>query len=58
MNVTKKTYLYEAVAKDQQLDSGLTLSPVTIAYETLGTLNKSKDNAILICHAFSGDSHE
>ena len=57
MNVTKKTYLYEAVAKDQQLDSGLTLSPVTIAYETLGTLNKSKDNAILICHAFSGDSH-
>ena len=57
MNVTKKTYLYEAVAKDQQLDSGLTLSPVTIAYETLGTLNNEKDNAILICHAFSGDSH-
>lgn len=57
MNVTKKTYLYEAVAKDQQLDNGLTLSPVTVAYETLGTLNQDKDNAILICHAFSGDSH-
>lgn len=39
------------------LDSGLTLRPVTIAYETYGTLNESKDNALLILHALSGDSH-
>ncbi|MBS1873674.1 MAG: homoserine O-acetyltransferase [Acidobacteria bacterium] len=39
------------------LDCGTTLSPVQIAYETWGQLNASRTNAILIEHAFSGDSH-
>lgn len=30
---------------------------VTVAYETWGELNAAKDNAILLCHALSGDSH-
>ena len=30
---------------------------MTVAYETYGRLNDARDNAILICHAISGDSH-
>ncbi len=39
------------------LESGEKLKDVTIAYETFGELSKVKDNAVLITHAFSGDSH-
>lgn len=39
------------------LESGATLSPVRIAYETYGTLSAARDNAVLVCHALSGDAH-
>jgi homoserine O-acetyltransferase len=40
-----------------QLDNKEVLSPVRLAYETYGRLNKDKTNAILLCHALSGDAH-
>ena len=39
------------------LDSGETLGPITLAYETYGQLNADRSNAILILHALSGDAH-
>jgi homoserine O-acetyltransferase len=39
------------------MDAGVSLSPLTIAYQTYGELNAAKSNAILICHALTGDQH-
>jgi homoserine O-acetyltransferase/O-succinyltransferase len=40
-----------------ELEMGGRLASVTVAYETYGQLNAARDNAILVCHAISGDSH-
>jgi homoserine O-acetyltransferase len=39
------------------LDGGGNLSPVEIAYETYGELDAERSNAVLICHALTGDQH-
>ncbi len=40
-----------------RLDGGGALAPVDIAYETYGALDADGSNAILICHALTGDQH-
>ncbi len=39
------------------LDGGVTLRDVTVAYETWGRLDERASNAVLVCHAWTGDSH-
>ena len=39
------------------LDSGQSLAPVTIAYETYGELAADRSNAVLVCHATTGDQY-
>jgi len=50
---------YFTFAEDEPfvLESGATLGPITIAYETYGRLSPARDNAILIVHALTGDAH-
>jgi homoserine O-acetyltransferase len=43
--------------KPLRLDAGVELSPFQIAYQTYGTLNAERSNAVLICHALTGDQH-
>ena len=47
------TYTFDSLP----LQRGGQLGPVTLAYETWGTLNAERDNAILITHALTGNSH-
>ena len=55
--VEKQFFTFAEPPNEIELESGEKLGPITIAYETFGTLNNNADNAILVTHALSGDSH-
>lgn len=55
--VEKKFFTFAEPPNEMLLENGQKLGPVTIAYETCGTLNADKSNVILVLHALSGDSH-
>lgn len=44
-------------AKPLALDCGRSLTEYQLIYETYGVLNSERSNAVLICHALSGDHH-
>jgi homoserine O-acetyltransferase len=52
--VHPRDYLHE---RPFEFKSGQTLPGFVMRYETYGTLNATRDNAVLICHALSGDHH-
>ncbi len=39
------------------LDCGVTIRPLSVAFRTYGTLNAARSNAILVCHALTGDQY-
>ena len=53
MIVSTQTVQFDSLT----LDSGQSLSPVQVAYESYGQLDASHSNAVLVLHAFSGDAH-
>lgn len=54
--VPQRVQLADA-AQPLALECGASIAPVEVEYECFGRLNEARDNAILICHALSGDAH-
>jgi len=46
-----------AADRPMRLDCGLEIGPFNLAYQTYGSLNRERTNAVLICHALTGDQH-
>ena len=51
--------MHQAVRFDAglRLDSGVLLAPVDVAYRSYGRLSSARDNAVLVCHALTGDQY-
>ena len=47
---------YVHVVPNFTLECGTELHDVPVAYKTWGTLNKTRDNVMIICHAFTGSA--
>lgn len=53
---TQRVVLFDD-ARPLELESGATLAPVEVAYETYGELDPERSNAVFVCHALTGDAH-
>ena len=54
---TPRNSLVARIDRPLKLDAGVDLVPFQIAYKTYGTLNADRSNAVLLCHALTGDHH-
>ncbi|MBI4804995.1 MAG: homoserine O-acetyltransferase [Desulfovibrio sp.] len=57
VGLVKKRFFTFAESNPFPLVSGADIGPVTLAYETYGQLAPDASNAVLVCHALTGDSH-
>jgi homoserine O-acetyltransferase/O-succinyltransferase len=55
--VETKFFTFASPPAEMELESGQKLGPIALAYETYGQLSPERDNAVMICHALSGDAH-
>ncbi|HDY86724.1 MAG TPA: alpha/beta fold hydrolase, partial [bacterium] len=55
--VKEQLFSFGSIEEPMKLESGHSLGPVDIVYETYGEPNEDRSNAILILHALSGDAH-
>ncbi len=55
--VTPQRFTFGSQSEPMVLESGHQLGPIDVVYETYGAPNADRSNAILICHALSGDHH-
>ncbi|MFZ0131098.1 MAG: homoserine O-acetyltransferase [Desulfobacterales bacterium] len=55
--VTQRSVTFAAPPAQMILENGTRLGPISLAYETYGTLDPHRDNAVLVLHALSGDAH-
>lgn len=55
--VAKEYFTFAAPPHEMELESGARIGPLSLAYETYGTLAPDRRNAVLVLHALSGDSH-
>ncbi|MDR2349169.1 MAG: homoserine O-acetyltransferase [Deltaproteobacteria bacterium] len=53
----KKMCLFGDPGKLFALEAGGVLGPIEVEYETYGELSPEKDNAVVVCHALTGDAH-
>ena len=57
MSIGIVTPQFDKFDTELRLESGRILGPIEIAYETYGTLNQARSNAILVAHAWTGSAH-
>jgi homoserine O-acetyltransferase len=55
--VEKKYFRFAHPPNEMAFECGERIGPLSLAYETYGELNRDRSNAVLVCHALTGDSH-